>query len=611
MRCFLCVRMFSLSVTLVLWCSTLQAASKQSDVMHHACSVDADCPLWTACRNSSCVCREELGHKNAITCDRETLQLAVLRCHCVTLDPETSELIEGNCIQNCETTSEKFIKQYLHLPTNVSQLNYFMCEKTWNRTGRLCGKCLPGHYPLAYSYDMKCVQCPAGNTNLWKYFLVAFGPLTIFYFLVLFLKINATSSYLHGYLIFSQTIGTPTIARHVVMYNLAHPDTTAIIQTIATMYTMWNLDFFRILDLNICLDVSSLTILALDYAVAVYPLLLTVISYFMIELHARNVRIVVILWKPFYCLLILFRRNWDSRTTVIDAYATFFVLSYIKIAYISADLLIPVRVHSLNNDSVTWVLYYDATVDYFGREHLPYAILAIVCLVLLIIPTMVLFLYQFSCFQKILACSRIQSHILTALMDSFQGGYKDGTEPGTRDHRWFAGVPLAGRALILLIYAVILDGSFMPLEVIVSVCIMLLLAYMQPYKKHLLKYMKSDITFWGLIAMLFAIDAAATYTSLKPITLTRVVRYLRIIATLIPLLCMICITAYYVISRMRRVKELVSRLKAWRRGYLNIEMDFAESLPDRVMNPEHYNQQYLQEPMGHDDVTQTCDADTY
>ena len=493
MWCFASIRLFSVLATVVLCCSSLQAALKQSDA-NRTCSVDANCSPWTKCSNSSCMCRDYWNYQ-AVKCREETLQLAVFRCHCVTFDPETNELIEGNCILTCDIGSKSFVAEFLRLPINVSQLNYFMCEKIWNRTGRLCGKCLPGHYPLAYSYDMKCVQCPAGNRNLWKYFLVAFGPLTIFYFLVIFLKINATSSYLHGYLIFSQIIGIPAIARHIVIYNLTHPDTTAIIQTIATMYTMWNLDFFRMLDLNICLDVSSLTILALDYAVAVYPLLLTVISYFMIELHARNIRIVVILWKPFYRLLTLVRRNWDSRTTVIDAYATFFVLSYIKIAYVSADLLIPVRVHSLNNDSERWMLYYDATVDYFGREHLPYAILAIVCLVLLMIPTMVLFLYQFSCFQRILVCLRIQSRILTPLMDSFQGGYKDGTEPGTRDHRWFAGVPLAARALLLLTYTLVVDIGVPSLEVIIIIGVIILTSSVQPYKNRLQKYMISDITF--------------------------------------------------------------------------------------------------------------------
>ena len=151
---------------------------------------------------------------------------------------------------------------------------------------------------------------------------------------------------------------------------------------------MWNLEFFRMLDLGICLDLSPLTVITLDYVIALYPLLLTIISYLFIKLHDRNVRIVVKLWKPFRCLLILLRRNWDSRTTVIDAYATFFVLSYTKVLNISADLLTPVRAHTLNNDSVKWVVFYDGTIDYLGRNHLPYAFLALVCLVILTVFTL-------------------------------------------------------------------------------------------------------------------------------------------------------------------------------------------------------------------------------
>ena len=113
---------------------------------------------------------------------------------------------------------------------------------------------------------------------------------------------------------------------------LSHPQLQPI-QAIVAMYSIWNLDFFRGLYPDICLDVSTLTVLALDYAVAIYPLLLTVISYFLIQLHARNVRIVVILWKPFRYIFTLLRRNWDSKTTVIDAYATFYILSFTKILY--------------------------------------------------------------------------------------------------------------------------------------------------------------------------------------------------------------------------------------------------------------------------------------
>ena len=269
------------------------------------CSEDTDCPPWGECRNNRCVCREELHNYYNVQCNNDTLKLSVYKCHCVTFDNETKELFEGNCIENCENKH----KHYLPLPIDTSKLNQFMCEEKWNRTGRLCGKCLPGHSPLAYSYSMRCVECPEGSKNIWKYILVAFGPLTIFYFVVIFLKINATASHLHGYLIFSQIISAPIFFRNIVEYVQIHQQ----YKPINVMYSLWNLDFFRGLYPDICLDVSTLTVLALDYAVAIYPLLLTVVSYFLIQLHARNFRTVVFLWKPFRHVLTLLRRNWDSE----------------------------------------------------------------------------------------------------------------------------------------------------------------------------------------------------------------------------------------------------------------------------------------------------------
>ena len=120
-----------------------------------------------------------------------------------------------------------------------------MCEEKWNRTGRLCGKCLPGHSPLAYSYNMSCVKCPEGNGNIWKYFQVGFGPLPIFYILVLLLRINVTSSHLHGYLIFSQLLSAAAFDRGIVNFLKHNTDMSIPIETLGTLYNLWNLDFFR------------------------------------------------------------------------------------------------------------------------------------------------------------------------------------------------------------------------------------------------------------------------------------------------------------------------------------------------------------------------------
>ena len=64
-------------------------------------------------------------------------------------------------------------------------------------------------------------------------------------------------------------------------------------------FSFWNLDFFRSFLPSICLNVSTIQALALDYSVALYPFVLILLSYFIIELYDRKCIIIVIAWKPF------------------------------------------------------------------------------------------------------------------------------------------------------------------------------------------------------------------------------------------------------------------------------------------------------------------------
>ena len=580
-------------VTFSFLCATIVNAGESFNKDIFRISNDSDCPLWGEEYNSRCVCRKELKNYISVKCEPETLQLSVIRAHCVTFNNETKDLTEGKCIENSENGYEK--SEYLPLPLDINKLNQFMCEEKWNRTGRLCGKCLPGHSPLAYSYDMRCVECPEGNRNVWKYILIAFGPLTIFYILVLLLRINVTSSHLHGYLIFSQFLSAAAFVRDIISFIKHNPDMSIPIQTLGALYGIWNLDFLKaVISINICLNMSTLTVLTLDYAVAIYPLLLTVISYFLMELHYRNYRAVVVLWKPFQCLLARLNKTWDSRTSIIDAYATFFILSYTKFLSVSADLLIPVRTHSLNNDSVRWALYYDATLDYFGREHLPYAILAIALLSIFIIaPTLLLLVYPFRWFHKILNCLKFHSRILTTLMDSFQGCYKDGTEPGTRDCRWFVAVPLIGRIAAHITYALTLDSTAVALAACIVVVIIIVTVAVQPYKTQFSRYLKIDVFFWGCLALFYILAQGADYDSLKSAGEMKYLHILIILVSIIPLLYIFFVTTYCLWKRVIRSFHLISRIKSWRNGYVSIETDFEAGLPDRVNNPELYEERTL------------------
>ena len=121
-------------------------------------------------------------------------------------------------VGGCIFTSIRTNSSYAVLPRSLSELDDFMCGKLFNRTGTLCGKCKDGHYPLVYSFDMNCIQCPNGKANWWKYLLAAYLPLTIFYLVVLLFKINAASSSLYPFVNYAQAVSIPISGRLALMY---------------------------------------------------------------------------------------------------------------------------------------------------------------------------------------------------------------------------------------------------------------------------------------------------------------------------------------------------------------------------------------------------------
>ena len=58
---------------------------------------------------------------------------------------------------------------------------------------------------------------------------------------------------------------------------------------------------------------STLHTLALEYIVAVYPLLLTLVIYVCIEMYDRGIRVVVCVWRPFHVCFTRFRRRWNPK----------------------------------------------------------------------------------------------------------------------------------------------------------------------------------------------------------------------------------------------------------------------------------------------------------
>ena len=109
-------------------------------------------------------------------------------------------------------------------------------------------------------------------------------------------------------------------------------------------------------------------------------------------------------------------------------------------------------------------LYYDASIEYFSSEHLPFAVLALLIgFIFVVLPFLLLVAYPCSCFQRCLNFLGWRNPSLHIFMDAFQGSYR--TEP--RDLRYFSAYYLLLRFHVLLSINIV--GSVFAVPVIAYV----------------------------------------------------------------------------------------------------------------------------------------------
>ena len=483
------------------------------------------------------------------------------------------------------------------LPQDIHRLTELLCNST-NRTGTLCGQCLPDHYPLAYSFNMTCIPCPHVRWNWFRYIMAAYLPLTVFCLLVLFFQINTTSSHLFAVVYYCQTL-TLFVPLQVINLNyISYLGSSYIMaaKVLLSLYGIWSLDFFRPFYTDLCLGIGTLPAIALDYVIAAYPLILTFITYLLIALYDNKYRVVRIAWKPFSKLLSIFKKNWDARTSLIDAFATFFFLSNYKFLMVSFNILTPTKLYHIFADHHhrTLGVYLSSDSVYFGKEHLPYAILALVILcAFVLLPLLVLILYPTAIFHKILNLFPFRWYILHTFIDSFQGCYKDGTQPGTRDCRWFSSAFLISRICILVLYTLTNDSrthlliSSMLLMVYIS-----LIATLQPFKASVSHYnIINSILFLFLGLFMLCICGYNIAVFVEPHLVLVFASFAAVLAAL-PLLYMLGITSTWLYKHRRFGLSVLRLLRAWRSDYVPIaESD--SGVPDRIESPNSYHSRNL------------------
>ena len=241
----------------------------------------------------------------------------------------------------------------------------------------------------------------------------------------------------------------------------------------------------------------------------------------------------------------------DIRATLIESFSTLYLLSLVKIQSVSLDLLVPTPLYYADgSQDSSYFLYLAPDVVYFGHTHLPYALVALVLSVaLVVIPTLLLFLYPCQCFQRFLNKINCNSQVLRTYMDVFQGHYKDGTD-NSRNFRFFSGVFIAVRIIAIVQFS--LFNSYFSI-VTLGLCVTVLtftVSILHPQRCHT-HYILDSISL--SVILFFTIGASiGTHNTLPSLSLL----FIGIVSITSPQLYFIGLVLYWTIH----IKKIPQRI---------------------------------------------------
>ena len=426
-------------------------------------------------------------HRSNATCD---------------LDVSSDDLLVGQCPYCSLLGSDLFIP----LGQSTCNLSNVLCNKI-NRTGELCGHCQLGYGPIVNG-DLECVLCPPNVAKYhWIFYLMTeYLPIVIFFFIVVFFNVSATSGPANAFVFFAQVITTafsPTGNGAIQIHSIVN--STHTLKHLYTIpYDIWNLNFFHPCLPKFCLssEITTLQLLSTGYITAVFPFFLVVVFYLFVWLYSHGFAPIVCLCRPLHHCFARVRSIWNLERSVLHALATFLLLSYTKFSLVSFILLTPTPL--LNNDGSKnrSVLYYDGTIDWFSSHHAPFVVASLLVLfTFVLLPPLILMLPSFShlvrvCLQKTI---KYEGNVLSyqvgsvtgQFMTAFYECYKDGTgdlsghSNNNYDFRWFSGMYFVLRLMVFAVFAFTPD-TFTLYLILQLICISGILAFavFRPYKNN-------------------------------------------------------------------------------------------------------------------------------
>ena len=234
--------------------------------------------------------------------------------------------------------------------------------------------------------------------------------------------------------------------QYMYEYTLSHVSTPLRVLHYfsVTMAGLWSLQFLEFVIPPFCISekLANIHIQMLSLVTSIYLIILVLITCILMELHARNYRIIHMICKPFAIILNKINITAVHRDAVIHAFATFILLSSSAVSHNVYSLLL------INNVSRSTsaipekrnVLLIDPTIEWLSLKHILYLLIAMVPFVsLVLIPSLLLCVYPTRIYQYLSRFLSARKRLaITAFAEALHKCFKDGLN-GTQDYRALAG----------------------------------------------------------------------------------------------------------------------------------------------------------------------------
>ena len=559
------------------------------------CVVDdesSECPNWYHRPPGSHHCQCGSALKGGIMCSDDGVYIRV--DFIMTWDTATNQTVAAYSKYSYVNYSTITHRVYTLMPNDSRDLNETMCAPN-NREGFLCEYCVPGYGPTAYS--PKCMDCKGHSTlsAIARFLTFKLGPITMMFTLLMIFRINVTQGPLFGYVLYCQALvitnGQINTFYQLLLYELHNYGW--VLQASLFLSSFWAMDF-SLLGGNYCISESlnKMNVLFLNFISVLYTLFFVISTYILIELHARNFRPIVIMWKPFGRCFSKIRRNWSATDSIVHAYATLFLLSFATMNHNVYLLLESTNIYNSTGKVKTNVLVNRPFIHMYSSEYVPYLIIVLTLMFFLgVCPTTLLCIYSIKMFRrKFNNCfsHRIQI-VLNTFVETFHGTFKDGLN-GTRDYRMILITVMfttivASVGVVLDIYIIFSYG------VALLVLSSFLIAYVRPCKSFLTNL---SLSFHMMLVATACYIVACwnSNTSLKMSSLAMLFAGV----FLVPHIIMMSWAMYKLLHKVNCIRRTVAVFKTrtavrqLRQRVLGIQQSYESLLPDRLENSRDYRE---------------------